>query len=191
VIRSFVALTLPDEIKRNLATISQKLSRMGLDGSFPKPDAMHLTLKFLGNIPENQVEAIEEALRRASARIPVLQLKCRGVGAFPNADFPRVVWAGIETVPELSILHRRVDEELATLGFLPEDRPFSPHLTLVRLKGRTNIRLLKEYLKDSAIREEAGSFSASEIHLFQSELRPDGARYTKLRSVGLGSLPEA
>ncbi len=137
---------------------------------------------------------MKESRRRSGGprpAFPSFELKCRGVGAFPNPVSPRVVWAGIETVPGLFALQRGVDEELKTLGFLPEDRPFSPHLTLARLKGRAKLRLLQEYLKDQGFREEAGSFTASEVHLFRSELRPDGARYTKLCTVALGSLPEA
>ncbi len=190
-IRTFVAIALSDDVKRDLAVIAQKVMKMGLDGSFTKPDSVHLTLKFLGNIEETRVDAIGEALTKAAAGIPVLRIQCRRVGVFPGPASPRVVWVGIEAVPELTDLQRRIDDELEILGFPREDRPFSPHLTLARLKGRANIRILQDYLQKDGGREQAGSFSASEVHLFRSDLRPDGALYTKLRSVTLGSLPPA
>ncbi len=190
-IRTFVAIALPDHVRRGLGVISQKIKKMGLDGSFAKPDSMHLTLKFLGNIAENRLDDIEQALTKAVAGIPALDIKCGRVGVFPSLESPRVVWVGVAAAPELATLQRRTEQELETLGFPPEGRPFSPHLTVARLKGRANIRLLQDYLRQAGGSEDAGSFSASQIHVFQSELRPDGARYTKLRSVSLGSLPHA
>lgn len=190
-IRSFVAIELPDAVRRDLGIISQKIKKMGLDGSFSKPDSMHLTLKFLGNIAENRVDDIEQALKKAVAGVPLLEIECRRVGVFPTPKSPRVVWVGIEAAPELSTLQRQVEGELDAIGFPREARPFSPHLTLARLKGRANIRLLQDYLETEGALAEAGRFSASELHLFRSDLRPDGARYTRLRSISLGALPHA
>ncbi len=184
-IRSFVAVGLPVEVRARLEQYGKELKSLGLYGSYPKADSFHLTLKFLGDIPEQKVDAIGEALGRAVAGITPFQLEVRGLGAFPNPSGARVVWIGFEQSERLSLLQERVEQVLADLEFPREDRPFRPHLTLARLKSKDNLKALQAYLREAGPSATAGSVPVDEVVLFRSDLRPDGARYTRLRTAGL------
>ncbi|RPI27520.1 MAG: RNA 2',3'-cyclic phosphodiesterase [Acidobacteria bacterium] len=189
-IRSFIAVSLPGEVRGRLEQYGKELKQLGLDGSFPKSESFHLTLKFLGNIPEQKVDEIGDALERAVAGVAPLQVSVRGLGVFPGASNPRVVWIGFEHSELLKALQERVDRATEAIGFPGEDRPFRPHLTLARLKSKANLKALQEYLKESGAGAAAGAVPVEEVILFRSDLRPDGARYTRLRSVRLQGEPE-
>ncbi|RPJ60962.1 MAG: RNA 2',3'-cyclic phosphodiesterase [Acidobacteria bacterium] len=184
-IRSFVAVGLPEEVRSRLEQHGKELKSLGLYGSYPKADSFHLTLKFLGNIPEQKVDPIGAALERVVAGITPFRLEVRGLGAFPNPSSARVVWIGFEQSEPLSLLQERVEQALADLDFSREERAFRPHLTLVRLKSRDNLKALQSYLREVGPVATAGTVPVEEVVLFRSDLRPDGARYTRLRAAKL------
>ncbi|MFB3904667.1 MAG: RNA 2',3'-cyclic phosphodiesterase [Acidobacteriota bacterium] len=188
-IRSFVAVSLPPEVRARLEEYGKELKSLGLYGTYPKADSFHLTLKFLGNIPEQKVDPVGAALERAVVGIAPFQLQVRGLGVFPNPSSARVVWIGVEQSEPLALLQERVEQGLESLEFPREDRPFRPHLTLARLKSKDNLKALQAYLREVGPSAAAGTVPVDEIALFRSDLRPDGARYTRLRSARLAGIP--
>ena len=175
--RLFIATDLPASLLQTIAGVQQQLNQVTESARWVRPESMHLTLKFLGEVAHERLAAIDRRLRRI--RTPPFKVRASGVGFFPNGRAPRVFWVGIVS-PDLRDLAARVDEQTVELGFPSEKRPFSPHLTLAR--GRGNRRL------DSALVGESGRFSAREFGTFttdrfcmyQSMLRPAGAIYEKL-----------
>ena len=184
-IQAFLAIELTEAARETCSAIGQSLQRLGLKGSFPRPQALHLTLKFLGDVQERIIPRLEEALSESSAGVEPFSVQVGGLGVFPNQQRPRVVWVGVTVHPQLLQLHRNLEKHLATLGFAPERRSFRPHLTLVRLKSRHGLEALTEFLATPASHSERVRSQVSAFHLFQSVLRPQGAEYTKLFTVNL------
>jgi 2'-5' RNA ligase len=189
-IRSFVAIELEDELKQELRQVQRDLSSRGIrdEVRWVKPEGIHLTLKFLGNVPAAKVESIEVALAEACEETHPLKLGFRGLGCFPNPSRPNVIWVGVEgDVDPLSALQRRIEERLATLGYEREKRKYTPHLTLGRVARnvaagqRRRIGELIETTKPEAL----GDMAAREISLMRSDLTPVGAKYSRLACVPL------
>jgi 2'-5' RNA ligase len=183
-VRLFVAAKVPREVLDRLVRAQRELGgRTGSSVRWVRPEGIHLTLKFLGEVEEEAAGRIGETLGAiGSSGFPVA---CRGIGFFPNRSRPRIVWAGLEEPSgRLGELHREVEQRLEPLGFARESRPFHPHLTLGRSRSQRGERRLVE-AADPLAGEAFGEFSVSEIHLFQSRLLPDGARYTVLETVPL------
>jgi len=156
------------------------------DVAWVAPGNLHLTLKFLGAVPEERIDAIVAALTRSGLDLRPFEARLHGLGAFPSATRPRIVWAGVtEGAPEMVELARRVDTALAELGFAREERPFSPHVTLGRVRRPGRDPVLTEAL-GSATAREFGRMRVPGAALMRSELGPRGARYTELASVTLG-----
>jgi RNA 2',3'-cyclic 3'-phosphodiesterase len=183
-IRSFVAVDLPSDLRESIAAVNKRLSRLRLDGRFSKPESIHLTLKFLGDIEESRVPEIREAIETSARGIEPFSVAVRSLGVFPHLARPRILWLGLEPSQALNLLQRRVEESLARLGFEAEARPFKPHLTLIRLKSVRNTTELVQFLKLEESRE-VGTLPVDAVHLFQSILRPDCAEYRRLASVAL------
>lgn len=178
-IRTFVAIDLPEDIKADLASVIADLRRKNDRVRWVKPTGLHLTLKFLGDIPEQTAGPLSAELDAVARDFPPLSLAVEGLGAFPNLRRPRVVWAGLNGDLELlQKLASRVDKACTSYGAKPEKRPFQAHITIGRLKVPTVVDLSKELRKKD--------FSATEIVLYQSELLPTGARYTALNRSILG-----
>ena len=135
-IRSFIAVELPEEAKKGLARLKKELERD--EHKFVKwvgPGGIHLTLKFLGNIPSKRVTEITESIEEAAQWISPFHLEISGLGAFPSLRQARVFWVGIGgEVDKLSRLQQNIDSALAALGFTREERSFVPHLTLARIR---------------------------------------------------------
>jgi 2'-5' RNA ligase len=145
-----------------------------------RPESMHLTLKFLGDVDPARVPEIEAALAAAAGAAPPFSLNARGIGVFPGMRKPRVLWMGLEgQLDRLAALQAAVESELARVGFPAEERPFKAHLTLARIKAPLRIPL-SEALLSEAGEGESGPFPVERICLFRSELRPAGAVYTRL-----------
>lgn len=180
-IRAFLALDPPEEILREIGRIQDRLRKM-LHGElrWVRLEGIHLTLKFFGDIPESAVEDISAVARRAAAAVGPFELAIGGAGVFPDANRPRVVWLGMNgDVAQLTAFQQGLERALAEIGFPPEERPFRPHLTLGRIKSPKGLTGLAEALeKGKAV--TAGSFTASGLNLFQSDLTPRGAVYTRL-----------
>nr|MQY55587.1 RNA 2',3'-cyclic phosphodiesterase [Dehalococcoidia bacterium] len=140
-IRAFIAIELPDPVKDSLSSLEDRLRPA--EHPYVKwvdPQGIHLTLKFLGNIAADQVPRIIEAITLASQGTSPLKLQIGGLGAFPNLQRPRVIWVAVTgEVDPLIALQRGIDQALVPLGFAIEKRPFSPHLTLGRLRERASL----------------------------------------------------
>ena len=179
-IRAFAAISMPGSILDSIEQTTARLRKLGLNARYTKRSAIHLTLKFLGDIEEVLVEDISDALKKSAMYGTRFSLVVEGAGVFPNFRKPRIIWAGIKPQPMLTDLQRRVDNHLALLGFEPEKRAFRPHLTLARLKGARKVADLRSFVEREGESLSLGSFQVDEIHLYQSLLRPEGAEYRRL-----------
>ena len=159
---------------------------MARDVAWVAPGNLHLTLKFLGAVPEERTDAIVGALTQSGLDLQPFEARILGLGAFPSANRPRVVWAGVtDGAAEMVELARRVETALAKLGFAHDERPFSPHVTLGRVRRPGRDSALTEAL-GSARAREFGRMPVPGAALMRSELGARGARYTELAKVTLG-----
>ena len=182
-IRAFVAIEPGETIRVTLSDLQQRLKRTGADLSWVRPDSIHLTLAFLGELPEDQVEPLKAALDAAVIE-KTFDFNLAGIGTFGKLQHPSVLWAGITPCPQLERLHQQTTEALGTAGVKFDDKTFSPHLTLGRFKSSRNLLALQEQLE----KEQTGilgSATVHEIQLIQSRLRPEGAQYTVLYGIQL------
>ncbi len=189
-IRSFIAIELSEEAKKGLARLRKELERD--EHKFVKwvdPGGIHLTLKFLGNIPAKWVTEITEAMGKAARGIYPFHLEISGLGTFPNLKQARVFWVGIGgEVDKLSSLQQNIDSALAALGFAKEERPFVPHLTLARIREGASPLERRSFgeLVGSTVFEDKYPVAVEAIRLMRSQLTPTGAIYTCLSVVKLG-----
>jgi len=190
-IRSFIAVELPEAVKTGLQQLQTELTLPRY--SFVKcvsPEGIHLTLKFLGNISANKVTDITGVMEQASQGVNPFQLQLIEVGAFPNLKRPRVLWVGIKgEVDKLVDWQQRLDNGLVPLGFAKEARPFTPHLTLARLRENCSPgdRLhFGEMVARSHV-EVDYNFTVTSLNLMRSQLFPTGAVYSRLAEVKLKS----
>lgn len=188
-IRSFIAIELPEEVRGGLARLRNELKRN--EHKFVKwvnPDGLHLTLKFLGNIPSKRVTEIINAIEEVTQGVSAFHLEISGLGAFPSLRQARVFWVGIGgEVDKLSKLQQNIDSALAVLGFAKEERPFVPHLTLARLRPGASPLERRSFgeLVDSTIFEDKYHIEVEAVSLMRSQLTPAGAVYTRLSAVEL------
>jgi 2'-5' RNA ligase len=181
-VRTFIALELSRPLKEGILDLVEALRKDGLKASWPKAGTLHLTLKFLGDVEEEFLYDVTLAVRRAALDIPPFVLAASGLGAFPTARRPRVVWVGIEPVDELWDLAAGVEEELAGIGFPRDRRRFSPHITVGRIREpRGSIEGLLETLDAPRERVEV-----REVLVMKSTLRPGGALHEVIAAVPLG-----
>lgn len=179
-IRTFIAIGIDQAILARLAELQQQLRQVAADVAWARPEGMHITLKFLGNVAEERIPAIAEALERVARQFTPFTIAVAGTGVFPNPRAPRVVWAGIREGSEtLCVMAAAVDRELDALGFPREQRPFRAHLTLGRVKSPAHLAQLTTALTQHA-NEPFGAMRAGDMRLMRSELSPQGARYTAL-----------
>lgn len=190
-IRAFVAIALDQALHSALARVEDSLKAQAPAGAvkWVPAENIHVTLKFLGDIPAGRIEEVKGALEAALAGVPPFAFDVQGLGCFPNPRRPRVLWVGIDE-PTHALLHlqARVEEELAKLGFAPEDRPFSPHLTLGRVRREarpSDLRVLGQLIEEAKV-GRLGRQEVRSLSLFRSDLRPAGAVYTPLAVVPLG-----
>jgi RNA 2',3'-cyclic 3'-phosphodiesterase len=173
-IRTFIALPLPETVKDALFEVSGML-RKTINARWVKPDAIHLTMKFLGDIDEKNLVSIGERLDDVSSRHPRFVMRLTGLGAFPSVRKARLIWAGIDTdMVGLHKLAASIDDLSANYGVPKEGRPFTAHITLARLREPSMINL--------DVRMRDITFIIDKMHLYKSDLTPQGARYTLLHS---------
>lgn len=171
--RAFIAIDLPETVRSALRREQAAVRAVCPDARWTRPEGIHLTLKFLGEITEAQVREVTEALARP-ARIETFSVEVKGFGFFPDARRPRVLWAGVEASPALKQLAQEVEDSMQKLGFPREDRPFRPHLTLARFGNPRAQPALEDRLEE--MRETLlGRFEVSEFFLFESKLSGAGA----------------
>ena len=185
-----MAIELPPEVKAALADLAAQLDRANLRGlRLVRPQGIHLTLKFLGDLPADEVEPVAEAVSQIAKEHSPFTLALGGPGVFPDRDVPRVLWVGIEGDPApLMALHLSVEKSLAALGFPRDNRGFSPHLTVARIRDGTSERDRKRAVEAlfSAGTGLGLQIDVGEVSLMQSTLSPDGARYARIASAPLG-----
>ncbi len=188
-IRCFIAIELPEEAKRGLARLKKELE--STEHKFVKwvdPRGIHLTLKFLGNIPAKQTTEITEAMVKAVRGIPRFHLEISGLGAFPNLRQARVFWVGIGgEVNKLSRLQGNIDSALTALGFAKEEHSFVPHLTLARIRQGASPLERRSFgeLVGTTVFEDKYHVEVEAISLMRSQLTPAGAIYTCLKTIDL------
>jgi 2'-5' RNA ligase len=182
--RAFIALEISREVRQEIRGIIERLQKgIQFGGASPKwaaPDGIHLTLRFLGEIEEEMVGRLRGLLKEAAAESKPFHLSIGSLGFFPNERNPRVLWIGVgEGAEESEALQKKIERGVVALGFSAEDRPFHPHLTLARIKSARGARGLVDVVA-SHRDVSAGLCVVDRIMLFQSELKPTGAVYTKL-----------
>jgi 2'-5' RNA ligase len=181
-IRSFVALPIPHEIRDHLARLHQSVPHSAGRITWVKPEAIHLTCVFLGDIEEDQVDPITAALREAAADTEPFVTCLDGVGAFPDFRKPRTIWVGYDTgADEVVALKQAIDTALEPLGFQPEKRSFHPHVTLGRVKQQGNARELEHAAAEWILPFE--NWMTHHVIFFQSELTKHGPVYTPLATI--------
>ena len=184
-IRAFIAFELPADVLSALKEIQQHLDNYRFRVKWLRPENIHLTLKFLGETESDRINVITDSIFEAASGYDPLVLAAKGLGVFPGIKRPRVIWSGlVGQIELLRDLQQKLDDRLAEAGFSREKRPFRGHLTLGRFKGRVSLGEISQALQEFN-HFETTAFSASHLVLFQSELRPEGAVYTKLKSVAV------
>jgi 2'-5' RNA ligase len=188
-IRSFIAIELPREIKLLLARIQNQLKSEGqVPVKWVNPEIIHLTLKFLGNIDAAITGEITGALQEAARGMHPFTIEIGGLGVFPNPARVQVVWIGLTgDVDKIGQLQRRIDSSLTPLGFKPETRFFTPHLTLARVRDRAapeQRQKLGRLITDIQC-ESSGSLKVDAVYLMKSQLTREGPIYTRIGSINL------
>ncbi len=181
-IRSFVALELSDEVREKLVVVLQRLQRTSASVKWVEPENLHLTLKFLGEVPEEQIELVTEALKTVAQATEPFSFVVKGVGGFPDLRRPRVLWVGVEATQPLIRLQQLVEKAMEQLGFAPEERAYHPHITIGRVKATTGIEKVREILSEYA-NVEFGEVFISHLTLFRSDLSREGPTYTPLAKL--------
>jgi RNA 2',3'-cyclic 3'-phosphodiesterase len=193
--RVFVALDIDDAIRGRIARFLDGVRESTPDARWVRPESLHVTLKFIGEKPEEEIDKIKRALQTIAAE--KFEMNFRGYGFFPGARAPRVFWVGIEAGPSLPSLAAMVDEKLASLDIPKEEHAFNPHLTLARGGGGSgsprkqksdgpnrSFQRLQEKLA-ALPAPEFGTMTSREFFLYQSQLSPGGSKYTKLAGFAL------
>lgn len=188
--RLFIAIELPNETLDAITGVQDALQRKAPDRAlrWVKPKGIHLTLKFLGDAPHDQAPAIADALAEAAAGFGPLALRVEGLGGFPNPRRPRVLWLGIagDTGP-LTELQAAVEQHVAPLGFPTENRPFSPHLTLARVRRgvpREDVDAVGALVR-AGWEGVVSEWETDAVSLIRSQLKPSGAVYSRVADVAL------
>jgi len=189
VIRAFIAISLSDEVHQGLEQVLHDLKSRLPGGAvrWVPGKNIHLTIQFLGDVSLASLEMLTTMLQTEAARHPQFEFSVGGLGVFPTPRRPRVIWVGVESPAELASLQRGVETEMARLGYAPEERPFSPHLTVGRVTRNANpdeLHRLSNVLETYKV-GFLGVTRVQAIHLFRSDLQSNGAIYTRLHSAPL------
>jgi len=186
--RAFIAIPLPKEIKEQLSLIQEQLKRAKADVKWVAPENIHLTLKFLGEIDQEQADKISSSIIETAVAFPRFKARISALGAFPRISSVRVVWLGIEQGDaQVKEIAASLEEKLALLGLPKEERPFSSHITLGRTKSGLNLERLAKLLQEEGIlkEEQKKEFIIDRIILFQSRLSACGPTYEPLKEASL------
>jgi 2'-5' RNA ligase len=189
-VRTFVAIELSDLIREQLSKAQTLLKRKGIADQlrWVQPQSIHLTLKFLGNVPVSRLKEIVIAIEQASDGMGPFSLSLGSLGCFPSGSRPNVIWIGLGgDTRDLARLHTKMDDRLSVLGYPTEKRKFTPHLTLARVDKRvktTDRRRLGGLIERLDV-DLVGEMEVREITLMKSDLTPTGAKYTRLAVIEL------
>ncbi len=195
--RLFIALDLEEEIRQRMGRFLDGIREFAPEARWVRPEFLHVTLKFIGERPAEDVPRIQQAL--SSVAGPPVEIAFRGHGFFPSAKLLRVFWLGVEAGPELAALAKRIDRAMANVGIPKEEHAYTPHLTLARGGiGPGNPRREKQDGRNAGFRRlqeklaalpvpDFGRMTAREFFLYESQLLRGGSRYTKLGAFNLQS----
>jgi len=189
-VRTFIAIELDETIHAALTDLQEQFKAKVPRGSvrWVRSEGIHLTLKFLGDVPADRIGEIERALAQACVGFPAFSFSVEGLGCFPDPRRPRVVWVGVrEESGNLAGLQKAIEDGMERLGFAPEGRKFDAHLTLGRTQRRASsgdVRRLGQLVSETDI-GSLGQMEARSVSLIKSDLRPTGAVYTRLAAVEL------
>ncbi len=185
-IRCFVAADLDGPARQEVERLQERLRKMGVRGRWVAPGRVHVTVRFIGEVPPETFDAVFEALARPVGTTGALDLVLQGLGAFPSLRRPRVLWVGLAgDVAALAGAAREVNERLEGLGLPGEARPFRPHVTLARAKGPSGMEGLEQALRALGPYQGPG-FRVTRLTLYESRLKPGGPEYLPRRSIPLG-----
>jgi len=186
-LRTFIGVDVGKTIRDRAVALQEKLAQTGTAVKWVEPDNIHVTLLFLGEVDDREVPSICKAVALQTERHPPFRLSIEGVGCFPNPRRPRIVWIGVgEGTQELCALHDGLEPPLLDLGYYRrEERKYTPHITLGRVKGDRPADQLGPALANHA-GWQGGQIAVSEIHVMSSELTPQGPIYTVLSRAKLG-----
>jgi 2'-5' RNA ligase len=186
--RIFCAVELPEEVRAQAAAQAALLRERAphVRASWERPEKMHLTLKFLGEIESERVERLQSAATRSAASVAKFSISVEGAGAFPVRGPARVLWLGVRDEPgNLARLQSRLEEECGREGFMREAKQFHPHLTIARLRTPAGARTLAALHRETSF--ASPSFTVAELVVIRSELTPEGSRYTILSRHNLNN----
>jgi len=192
-LRAFIAVELPLEIRQTVCNTTSKLrNEIGALVRWVPIENMHLTLKFLGDVSPPNVELLSQMLRAEMDLFNCFDLRLNGLGSFPNLKRPRVIYIGIQAPAGLEALQRGIESASRRLGYGSEERGFSPHLTIGRVKQNvtaTEQQTIRRALEGTKI-DALGTARVNSVELFKSDLRPTGSVYTRLYSARLKNISQ-
>jgi RNA 2',3'-cyclic 3'-phosphodiesterase len=187
-IRAFIAIELPSSIQKKLGEVINGLKGQNTDVvRWVAPHNIHVTLKFLGDVSTNNLQVLTQILGSEVSRYHPFEITIGGLGAFPNLRQPRVVWVGVQAPPILITVQRGIEAETRRMGYVAEERPFSPHLTIGRMSHnatQADIRQIAVILSNIQV-AELGTVPVEAVRLFKSDLQPGGAVYTAIATAQL------
>jgi 2'-5' RNA ligase len=182
IFRGFIAIDIT--ASPQIITFEKEIEKTGADVKLVEPENIHITVKFLGDTDEKFIDAIEQSMKESVKAIKPFLVTLKGTGVFPNQNYIKVIWVGITDSGAIETISRTIDTSLAPLGFKKEQRAFSPHLTVGRVKTARNkeklLKIIEHYQKKEFTVQEVKS-----IILKKSELTLKGPIYTTLREVRL------
>ena len=188
-IRTFIAIDLPLSLQESLDKQTARLRQTLGDNviRWVSPHNMHLTLKFLGKVPAAHLDFLKQMLTQAADSTPQFDLQIGGIGSFPSSKRPRVLWVGIHAPTSLASLQRMIEEGANRLGFEKEERAFSPHLTVGRIRQGIDVKEIQKISNALSTIQlgKIGTARVDSVHLYKSDLNSEGSVYTKLFTTPL------
>jgi 2'-5' RNA ligase len=184
-IRAFIAIELNKEIQQFLCNIQNDFKKLRPDVKWVRPENIHLTLRFLGNIDQEHINNIKNILIQTSQKHSIFDIELSDIGAFPKKEFPRVIWVGIgKNKDRLTRIAAELEEEIQKIGIPKESREFHPHITIGRVRSNLNRSCLIDKLKNAAITDKP-LYLVERLTLFKSTLTPAGPIHEVLTQTSL------
>ncbi len=181
--RLFIAINLPDAEKTRLTQALHAVAALDLPARWVESDSLHITLKFLGEVPQPRLPAVAAALAEAAAGAAAFAVALSGFGAFPSLARPSILWVGVQAGPDMAELHGRIEAAYAPLGFPPDERAFRPHITVARVRKDGRIRDRQAMDRMQADFDYKTEFRATSVDLMHSRLGASRPRYEVLERM--------
>ena len=184
-LRCFIAIEIPETIKKSIADVIDTLKKSGSDVKWVSNDNIHITLQFLGETEESLIPDIKGALCKILAPYSPFYIKIADVGCFPSGRRPRVIWVGLKESQLLIHLYNDIASAMVKFGYQKEERGFTPHVTIGRVKSNRNLGELLRRLEEFKV-TDFPDFVVKNVTLMKSELKPSGAKYYSLAEIPIG-----